>query len=267
MTWRVVAEARRLGVPSINVDLIYGLPHQTRQGFAATVEEVLTLAPDRLAVFNFAYLPAMFRHQRAIDAAALPGPAEKLAILEGTVAALTAAGYVFLGMDHFARPGDSLAAALREGTMTRNFQGYSTHAETDLVAFGVSSIGKVAGGYAQNARSVPELQAALDAGRFATCRGLVLSAEDRLRREAIMSLMCRFRLDKGPLSERFGVDFDRHFAAELAALVPLAEDGLVELGADHLAVTGRGRFLVRNVAMAFDAYLTGESAARYSRTV
>lgn len=266
-TWRIVTEARRLGVPSINVDLIYGLPHQTRQGFAATVEEILRLAPDRLAVFNFAYLPAMFRHQRVIDPAALPGAATKLAILEDTVAALTAAGYVFLGMDHFARPDDSLAEALRQGTMTRNFQGYSTHADTDLVAFGVSSIGKVADGYAQNARTIPELQQALDAGRFATCRGLALSAEDRLRREAILGIMCRFRLDKAPLAERFGIDFDRHFAAELAALAPLAEDGLVELHADRLQVTGRGRFLVRNVAMAFDAYLPGESAARYSRTV
>ena len=267
VTREVLAGARERGIRGTNVDLIYGLPHQTPERFAATVREVVAMAPDRVSMFNFAYLPALFPHQKAIDAGALPDAAAKLTILEETIAALTAAGYLFIGMDHFARPDDPLARALRDRTLGRNFQGYTTHAEVDLVGFGSSSIGLVAGGYAQNRRTVEDYRRAIEGGGFATCRGLVLSAEDRLRRDVILRLMCHFHLDKGEIEARHGVVFDDHFAAELAALAPLAGDGLVELTADVIEVTPVGRLLVRNVAMAFDSYLAADRASRYSRTV
>ncbi|HYX24075.1 MAG TPA: oxygen-independent coproporphyrinogen III oxidase [Thermoanaerobaculia bacterium] len=266
-TWGLMAAARARGIDSLNVDLIYGLPFQTPETFAATVDEVLRMSPDRLALFNFAYLPAMFPHQRTIDPAALPAPAAKLTMLEQSVAALTAAGYVFIGMDHFAKPSDPLAQALRDRTLTRNFQGYSTCAESDLVAFGVSSISEVGGGYAQNAKVIRDYGNALQEDRFATVKGLVMSDEDLLRHEVIMKVMCHFRLDKREVAGRHGIDFDRHFAAELASLAPMVDDGLVELGEHELEVTPRGRLLVRNVAMAFDSYLTAGTSTRYSRTV
>ncbi len=269
LTWHVLEGARRRGMDSVNVDLIYGLPHQTPESFAATVEEVVRMAPDRVALFNFAYLPQMFAHQRTLDEAAMPGPEDKLTILEQTSRRLVEAGWIFIGMDHFAKPDDPLAQALRERTLTRNFQGYSTHGDTDLLAFGASSISHVADGFAQNLRGVGEYSRAIVDGRLATCRGLATSHEDRLRRDVIVSLMARFRLDKDDVEARWGVDFDDHFADALAALAPLAADGLVELGGRSIEVTPLGRLLVRNVAMAFDAYLgqPAGAAVRYSRTV
>jgi len=264
---QVILGARERGIDGVNVDLIYGLPFQTVPGFLATVREVLRLAPDRLAVFNFAFLPSRFRHQRALDPASLPGPEEKLSLLEETVHEITAAGYVFIGMDHFARPDDPVAQALQDGTLTRNFQGYSTHGGADLAAFGISAISALGGGYAQNRRTIPEYRAALEAGSIATERGLAMSAEDRLRRDVILDLMCHFAIDKRAVEQRHGIEFDRHFAAELAALEPLAKDGLAELGSGRVQVTPRGRFLVRNVAMAFDAYRAAQPDVLYSRTV
>jgi oxygen-independent coproporphyrinogen III oxidase len=266
-TWAILEGGRARGIESCNVDLIYGLPYQTLEGFRETVREVLRMAPDRLALFNFAYLPSMFPHQRVIDPAALPDPNAKLAMLEMATAELIAGGYIFIGMDHFARPEDPLAQALRERSLTRNFQGYSTRADSDLVAFGVSSIGAVAGGYAQNVKTVQEYGAALTDGRFPVQRGLVLTEEDLLRRDVIVRLMCHFRLDKSEVERGHGIDFDRHFAEELESLRPMAEDGLVELTAESIEVPPLGRLLVRNVAMAFDAYLAASPATRYSRTV
>jgi oxygen-independent coproporphyrinogen-3 oxidase len=265
-TWAVIEAARARGITSLNVDLIYGLPHQTPETFAATVAEVIRMSPDRLALFNFAYLPAAFRHQRAIDAAALPAPDAKLTMLEQSIAALTEAGYVFIGMDHFAKPSDPLAQALRDRTLNRNFQGYSTCAKSDLVAFGVSSISEVGGGYAQNTKSLPDYSAAMETGRFATCRGLRMSLDDTLRQDVIMKLMCHFRLDKREIEAVHGIDFDHHFAADLAKLAPMIDDGLVEVSPDRIEMTPLGRLLVRNVAMAFDAYLE-TSTVQYSRTV
>ncbi len=266
-TWAVLDGARQRGIESINVDLIYGLPHQTPERFAATLADVLRMAPDRLALFNFAYLPAAFPHQKVIDAQALPSPDTKLRMLEEAVATLTSAGLVFIGMDHFARPEDPLALALRDRSLTRNFQGYTTCGHADLVGFGVSSIGEVGGGYAQNLKSVAEYGAAVQSDRFATCRGLVLDEEDVLRRDVILRLMCQFRLDKRDVERRYAIEsFDRRFAAELSQLEPMAEDGLVEIDRDSIEVTPLGRLLVRNIAMSFDAYL-GKSTVRYSRTV
>jgi oxygen-independent coproporphyrinogen-3 oxidase len=211
--------------------------------------------------------------------ASLPDAEEKLRLLEETSATLAAAGYVFIGMDHFARPEDPLARALRGGTLTRNFQGYSTCGDTDLVAFGASSISSVAGGYAQNAHGLGDYSARVARERLATCRGLVLTAEDLLRRDIIMRLMCHSLLPKREIEAAHGIDFDSHFASELAALRPFADDGLVELRAEELAVTSAGRLLVRNLAMVFDSYLAAPSAlsadsapsapsrVRYSRTV
>jgi oxygen-independent coproporphyrinogen-3 oxidase len=267
MTGRVLEGARRRGIDSINVDLIYGLPHQTPESFAATLDQVVEWSPDRVAVFNFAYLPSVFAHQRTISPDALPDPETKLTLLELTMSRLTDAGYLLIGMDHFAKPGDPLARALEDHSLTRNFQGYSTCGETELVAFGVSSISQVGGGYAQNRKEVAEYGAALDAGSFATLRGCVLSDEDELRRDVILSIMGHFRLRKGEIEARWGVDFDRHFDDELAALEPLVADGLVETRPDGFDVTPTGRLLVRNVAMLFDAYLAADRAERYSRTV
>jgi oxygen-independent coproporphyrinogen-3 oxidase len=266
-TWAVLDGARQRGIGSVNVDLIYGLPHQTPERFAATLEDVLRMAPDRLALFNFAYLPASFPHQGVLDPQALPSPGTKLRMLEEAIDTLTAAGHVFIGMDHFARPGDPLAQALRERTLTRNFQGYTTCGHADLIGFGVSSIGEVGGGYAQNLKTVGEYGAAVQNDCFPTCRGLVLGNEDVLRRDLILRLMCQFGLDKREVERQYGIgDFDRRFAAELAQLAPMADDGLVEIDRDRLEVTPLGRLLVRNIAMSFDAYL-GKSTVRYSRTV
>jgi oxygen-independent coproporphyrinogen-3 oxidase len=266
-TWAVLEGARRRGMTSVNIDLIYGLPHQTPATFAATVDEVVRMSPDRIALFNFAYLPELFAHQRTIDPAALPDPEAKLSILEDSIARLTGAGYVFIGMDHFARPEDPLAKALADRTLTRNFQGYSTCGRTDLLAFGVSSISHVAGGFAQNVKEIPAYERALDEGRLPVYRGLVASPEDRLRRDVILGIMGHFHLDKDEIEAAHGIDFDRHFASALAALEPLAADGLLEIGERSLDLTPLGRLLVRNVAMAFDGYLASRSEVRYSRTV
>ena len=236
-TWRILDGAHRRGMDSVNIDLIYGLPHQTPESFDATVAEVIRMSPDRIAVFNFAYLPEMFAHQRTIDPEALPDPETKLTILENTANQLTAAGYAFIGMDHFAKPEDPLTRALEDGTLTRNFQGYSTCGRTDLVAFGVSSISHVAGGFAQNVKGLDDYQAALGEDRLPVFRGLFPTPEDRLRRAVIMGIMSHFRLDKDAIERHFGIDFDRHFADALEKLEPLAADGLVEIGDRRLQVT------------------------------
>ena len=283
MTRSVIDGARRRGMSSVNVDLIYGLPLQTPGSFAHTLDQVVEeLDPDRLAIFNFAYLPAMLPHQRVINPESVPGPEEKLTLLETAVEKLTEAGYIFIGMDHFARPEDPLSQALKEGSLTRNFQGYSTCGATDLLAFGVSAISQVAGGYAQNEKEIPDYQRRLgssngdggtdqdiadDNAGFATARGLELDAEDELRRDVIMTLMCTFRLRKRDIEERHGIDFDAHFGDALEALEPMAEDGLLEIRPDRLEVLPLGRLLIRNLAMTFDAYLPQETEVRYSRTV
>ncbi|MFA9459315.1 oxygen-independent coproporphyrinogen III oxidase [Thiohalorhabdus methylotrophus] len=267
-TFAVLDAARRENFHSVSLDLMYGLPFQSRETFAWTLERVLEKRPDRLAVFNYAHLPDMFPPQRRIREEDLPAPGEKLAILQQTIERLTAAGYVYIGMDHFALPDDELARSQRQGQLHRNFQGYSTHAYCDLVAMGVTAIGSVGATYSQNVRTLEPYYEALEAGRLPVFRGYELTGEDRLRRAVITRLMCDFALDFDRVEAEWGLDFAVYFADELADLEGMAEDGLIELSERGLSVTPRGRLLIRNIAMVFDAYLRAkEGAQRYSKVI
>lgn len=266
---RAVRWARDHGFQSINLDLVYGLPHQTAETFGQTIDTVLRLDPDRVALFSYAHVPSMKKHQRLIDEDALPAPDEKLRIFKMATERLTGeGGYRFIGMDHFARPDDELSRALDDGTLHRNFQGYSTCAGADVVAFGVSGISQLDGAYVQNLKGLPAYYDRIDAGECTTYRGVRVSPEDRLRRHVIMEVMCSGHVRKRDVEDRFGIDFDAHFADALRALEPLAADGLVRCTDDAITVAPSGRLFIRNVAMAFDAYL-GASTARpvYSQTV
>ncbi len=267
MTASVMRAARATGFHSIGVDLIYGLPHQTVDSFSRTLDMMLALAPDRLSVFGYAHMPRLFKMQRQMDASALPSPAVRLALLRLVVERLTSAGYVYIGMDHFALPSDELAIAQAQRTLHRNFQGYSTRAECDLIGFGASSIGKVGDVYAQNAKDLPGYAAAIDAGRLAITRGVRLTADDRLRRDIITQLMCNLELRFDEFEAAYGIRFGQTFASELERLRGFAEDGLLSISADKLEVLVPGRMLVRNIAMVFDRYLGQQSTARFSRTV
>ncbi len=266
MTRRVIEKARSVGFKSVNVDLIYGLPHQTLETFERTVDAVIGLDPDRIALFNFAFLPEMIRHQRALDAGAMPGPDEKLEILKMAVRCFTAAGLEFIGMDHFARKDDELFRALRDRTLHRNFQGYTTKSGCDLFGFGVSAISQIGRSYSQNRKDVASWTEAVRAGTLPVTRGIELSDDDVLRRDVITRLMCHFTLRKPEIEASHGVDFDTTFAKEIERLGPLEKDGLVKLEPDRIDVLPRGRFLVRNVAAAFDAYID-RAGQRYSRTI
>jgi len=264
----VIDAAREAGYGSVSVDLIYGLPRQTLDGFQRTLDQVLALAPDRIAVYGYAHLPHLFKAQQQIESAELPDAATRLALFGVAFRALCDAGYVYVGMDHFARADDELVRAQRAGTLQRNFQGYSTHGDCDIVGLGVSAISRVGDSYSQNARDLVGYEAALDADRLPTARGIQLTDEDLLRRAVISELMCHGELDMHAFGERHGISFDGRFAPELDRLAMCVEDGLVEMGADAIQVTPRGRLLLRNVAMCFDAYLAQSSdTPRYSRTI
>jgi oxygen-independent coproporphyrinogen-3 oxidase len=263
----ICERARRAGFHSLNMDLIYGLPHQNRETLAHTLEQVIALRPDRLSVFNYAHMPEQFKSQRQIDATTLPGPAEKLAMLAWVIDHLQEAGYVHIGMDHFALPDDALARAQAEGKLHRNFQGYTTHGHCDLLGFGLTAISAFEGVYAQNHKEMNRYAQALEQGLGATCRGLALGLEDRLRRAVINQLICHFELSFPDFEERYGIRFDSHFAGALASLQPLVADDLLELSGDGLRVSGVGRLLIRRICMAFDAYLGAPSPARYSRII
>lgn len=267
MTADLLSAARTTGFHSVSVDLIYGLPHQTVAVFARTLETIIELAPDRLSVFGYAHMPHLFKMQRQIDDATLPPPEARIALLGLAIDMLTQAGYVYIGMDHFARPSDELVRAQRNGTLQRNFQGYSTRADTDLVGFGVSSIGKVGDVYAQNAKDLPAYGAALDAGRLPIARGVRLTPDDRLRRDVITQLMCNLELPFSHIEAAHGIRFADHFARELDALRGFEQDGLLTVAGDRLTIHPAGRMVVRNIAMAFDAYLGQTPRQRYSRTV
>jgi len=267
-TMTVIDASRANGFVSVNCDLIYGLPKQTVAGFSATLDKVVAASPDRIALYNYAHLPHAFKPQRRIAEADLPAPEAKLAILALAIEKLGAAGYVYIGMDHFAKPGDELAVAQRERKLHRNFQGYSTKPDCDLLAFGISAIGKVGAAYSANVKTLDEYYERLDAQALPVMRGVELDADDLVRRDVIQRLMCDFDLDFAAIEARYDIDFAKYFAPDLAALAPLAADGLVELGANGINVTPRGRLLVRTVAMQFDRYLReAQERARYSRVI
>jgi oxygen-independent coproporphyrinogen-3 oxidase len=267
MTASVMQAARDAHFHSIGVDLIYGLPHQTVDSFSRTLDTMIELAPDRLSVFAYAHMPQLFKMQRQMDPATLPSPSQRLALLQRVVERLTDAGYVYIGMDHFALPTDELALAQAQRTLHRNFQGYSTRAQCDLIGFGASSIGKVGDVYAQNAKDLPGYAAAIDAGRLAITRGVRLTADDRLRRDVITQLMCNLELRFDEFEAAYGIHFGETFAPELERLRGFEEDGLVSICADRLDVQMAGRMLVRNIAMVFDRYLGQQTLERFSRTV
>lgn len=254
--------ARRAGFESINLDLIYGLPKQTPSTFSATLKHVIELRPDRLAVYGYAHMPSMFKAQKRIITSELPNAAERIALLQLAIEALTGAGYVYIGMDHFALPTDGLSLAKQNGTLHRSFQGYTTHAKRDLVALGVSAIGHVGDLYLQNLKTLKDYDAAIDRGVLPTQRGVHISSEDRMRAELIQQIMCLGYIDICRIETQFAVDFREHFAAELSRLRGMASDGLVALSPERVELTATGRFLMRNVAMVFDEYLAARNQDR-----
>lgn len=267
-TRAVIEAGREAGIQSVSLDLIYGLPLQTRESMLRTLQKALELNPDRLALYNYAHLPTVFMPQRRIHEADLPSASVKLDILQDAVKMLTDAGYVFIGMDHFAKPDDELAVALRQGRLQRNFQGYSTHADCDMLAFGVSAISKVGSSYGQNDKTLEGYYAALDADKLPIVRGITLDNDDLLRRTIIQGLMCRFALSVEAIEEIFGINFAQYFTEEMPQIRAFQQQGLLSFDGDFLMVEPKGRFLIRNIAMLFDRHLRErQTHARYSKTI
>ena len=259
---------REAGFASINMDLMVGLPHQSVASFAATLEKIIDMGPDRLAVFSYAHVPWLKKHQKLIHEADLPDFSTRIALQQLILERLTAAGYVYIGMDHFARPHDELVKAQAQGSLHRNFQGYTTHKDCDIYAFGVSAISQTEDVYVQNCKRLSDYEARIAAGRLATERGVRVSRDDKIRRDAILALMCDLYLDRQALAAKWGIDFDAYFADALDELAGLAADGLVVITPERIAVTDLGRIFLRNIAMCFDAYLKRDrDQPRYSRTV
>ena len=267
ITLKVMEAARREGFQSISVDLIYGLPHQNVARFGRTVDEIIAQSPDRISVFNYAHLPELFKTQRQIDASALPPPAVKLEILKTVIERLTRAGYVYIGMDHFAKPDDELALAQQAGTLYRNFQGYSTHADCDLIGLGATSIGMVGDSYSQNLKGLEEYYARIDDNRLAVFRGVRLDADDRLRRAVITALICHFKLEFAAIERQFGIRFRDYFAVELEELADMQADGLLALSETGIRVLPPGRLLIRNLCMVFDRHLREQKSQRFSKVI
>lgn len=268
LTLQVVNWVREIGFSSINLDLMYGLPFQTLSTFEKTVEETIKLSPDRIAVFNYAHVPWMKKHMELIKAEDLPKPEEKLSILKMTIEKLTSAGYVFIGMDHFAKPEDEMAIALKEKKLYRNFQGYSTHSGTDLYGFGITSISQIGNVYAQNVKKEKEYFEHLQNGLIPVEKGYRLNEDDILRRHVITRVMCDFELDFSQVESEFSIKFENYFSYGLNSLKEMVDDGLIEIAGRKILVTDMGRLLIRNVAMAFDGYIERkEDTGKYSRTV
>jgi len=268
-TLRLIRDAREFGFGSVSVDLIYGLPKQNLEGFARTLDTVLSAKPDRFAVYAYAHLPQMFKAQRQLNADDLPTPETRLQLLGLTIEKLLAAGYVYIGMDHFALPDDELVIAQENGSLHRNFQGYSTRGYCDLVGLGMSSIGKVGDTFAQNLKTIPDYYGALDRGELAVHRGLALTGDDIIRRDVIQQIMCYGVLDFDATAKRHDIDFAEYFASEIEALKPLVADGLAEFADPGLRVLPAGRLLLRHLGMAFDAYLPSaqSSQQRFSKAI
>ncbi|MDT8999169.1 oxygen-independent coproporphyrinogen III oxidase [Paucibacter sp. APW11] len=264
----LMAQSRELGFESTNVDLIYGLPQQTPESFARTIAQVAALKPDRIALYGYAHLPQRFKPQRRIDAALLPVAGDKVRMLSGAISGFLGHGYTYIGMDHFALPTDSLSVAKRQGRLHRNFQGYSTHADCDLIGLGVSAIGRVGATYSQNAKELPEYYDTLRQGQLPIVRGLALSRDDLVRRAMIMALMCQGRVEFESIELAHLIKVRDYFKAELEQLASLAETGLVVVEPEAIQVTAMGWYFVRAVAMVFDRYLQADrNRARFSRII
>ncbi|AKJ40767.1 oxygen-independent coproporphyrinogen III oxidase [Pragia fontium] len=264
----LIKRAKELGFRSTNIDLIYGLPKQTAESFAFTLQKVAELSPDRLSVFNYAHLPSRFAAQIKIKDHDLPSANEKLDILQETIGSLTKDGYQFIGMDHFARPDDELAIAQREGHLHRNFQGYTTHGDSDLLGMGVSSISMIGDTYAQNQKDLKAYYASVDEKGNGLWKGLAMTEDDCIRRDVIKTLICNFHLDFAPIEQAYGIKFAEYFAEDLKLLAPLAKDGLVTVDDQGVDVTGKGRLLIRNICMCFDVYLRQQARRQqFSRVI
>ena len=265
-TFAVLEAARNHGFRSTNVDLIYGLPLQTVATFANTLDQVLEYAPDRFSIFNYAHLPSRFKTQRQIHEADLPPAEVRLDILQMFGNKLTEAGYVYIGMDHFAKPNDELAIAQREGKLYRNFQGYSTHSDCDLVGLGITSIGRVGDAYIQNVKELDQYDALISRGQLPVYKGVDLNEDDKIRREVITQLICHFRLDFPSIEQQFNIQFANYFANELVNLGGMQNDGLLDLSDNSIQVHVAGRLLIRNICMVFDKYLT-QKQQQFSKVI
>ncbi|MEI7867658.1 MAG: oxygen-independent coproporphyrinogen III oxidase [Candidatus Methylumidiphilus sp.] len=268
-TLAIIHAARETGFHSVSLDLIYGLPFQSVDSFDQTLTRVAEASPDRISVFNYAHLPHLFKTQRQIDETALPAPEEKLRIFRRAIERLTDAGYVYIGMDHFAKPLDELAVAQREGKLSRNFQGYATHGDCDIVGMGVSAIGRIGRSYSQNERDLEQYQVRIESGGLAVFRGVGLTGDDVLRRDVINQLICHFELNAVDFETRYAVDFWGYFAAEWEQLTVMQEDGLLKMDSQGLQVLPAGRLLIRNICMVFDHYLNNQAndKVRYSKVI
>ena len=269
-TVAVIDACRASGFRSVNVDLIYGLPKQNAEGFGRTLDTVTAVRPDRIAVYGYAHLPELFKAQNQIEAADLPPPELKLGLLQLAIEKLTAAGYLYIGMDHFALPDDELAEAQARGGLHRNFMGYTTHSDSDLIGLGVSAISHIGDSFSQNPRDLISWQAAIDNGRLPVFRGMTLSEDDQLRADLIQRLMCQGEVPIAALERRYAIDFDDYFADALERLQPLVADGLVQIEPGQIRVTSQGRLLLRNIAMCFDRYLdkpASVASPRFSRAI
>ena len=265
-TFAVLKAAREEGFRSTNIDLIYGLPLQTVDSFNRTLNKVLHVSPNRFSIFNYAHLPSRFKTQRQINDADLPSPETKLAILQNIGQKLSEAGYVYIGMDHFAKPDDELAIAQRQGLLHRNFQGYSTHSDCDLIGLGITSIGQVGDAYSQNVKELETYDQLIKAGRLPVFKGVDLNEDDKCRRAVIMQLICHFELQFAAIEQVYKINFHDYFAQELNALIPMQTDGLVTMDSDSIQVLPSGRLLIRNICMVFDRYLA-EKQQQFSKVI
>ena len=262
-----VERARALGFHSVNFDLICGLPHQSSESFARTWQQTLTLSPDRISLYNYAHLPERFKPQRRIDSASVPQADAKLTILRDSIELLQRSGYLYIGMDHFAKPSDELAQALEQGTLQRNFQGYSTMSETDMLALGVSAISQIDGVYIQNHHEIEPYENLINESQLAIKRGVFLNEDDKIRQWAIGQLACQGHLDLDQVSKKFGIDAHVYFRNEWARLAELADDDLIELGPNKATVKPLGRLLLRPILLTFDAYFNADVAKRFSKVL
>ena len=258
---------REAGFESINVDLIYGLPYQTKESFEKTVDKVIELNPDRIASYSFAYIPQIKPHQQLLPKDALPSAEEKLRILEMIIDKFQSAGYVYIGMDHFAKPTDELAIAQRKGELWRNFQGYTTKKGVELLGFGATSIGMLYDSYFQNYKTLREYNNAVDEGKIPVFRGYIMNEDDFIRREVIMDIMCNLGVEFNKIEKMFNIKFREYFSRELEELKEMEEDGLIKIEEDRIKILPVGRLLIRNVAMVFDAHLRRKKELKFSRTI